>query len=68
MLEEAQNSNEQFSSKHQDICREKQQLRQQANEIEHLIRILTQEITYHERAGFKVQAVTQKEKEIQKFR
>jgi hypothetical protein len=47
------------------VCREKQQLRQQANEIEYLIRLLTQEITFHERAGFKVTAITQKERELQ---
>lgn len=41
LLEEAQQSNELFSHQHADVCREKQQLRQQANEIEYLIRLLT---------------------------
>jgi len=65
LLEDSQQSNELFAAQHSDVCREKQQLRQQANEIEYLIRLLTQEITYHERAGYKVQAITAKEREIQ---
>jgi hypothetical protein len=50
------------------VCKEKQQLRQQANEIEYLIRLLTQEITFHERAGFKVTEISNKEREIQQHR
>lgn len=65
LLEEAHLSNRAFEAQHADICKEKHQLRSQAAEIEYLIRLLTQEVTHHERAGYKVQAILTKEKEIQ---
>jgi hypothetical protein len=67
-IDEAHSQNVHFGFEHADICREKHALRQQANEIEYLIRLLTQEITFHERARFKVQAVNKKEQEIQQNR
>lgn len=47
--------------KHGDISAEKHNLRKQVNEIEYLIKLLAQEINFHERTGIKVKTVANAE-------
>jgi hypothetical protein len=67
-LQNINESLENFNHKHSDVSRDKQNLRKQVNEIEFLIKLLAQEINFHERAGLKVKAVAAKESEVSQHR
>lgn len=67
-LQNINESLENFNLKHTDVSRDKQNLRKQVNEIEFLIKLLAQEINFHERAGLKVKAVAAKESEVSQHR
>lgn len=63
-LQNINESLENFNHKHTDVSRDKHNLGKQVNEIEFLIKLLAQEINFHERAGLKVKAVAAKESEV----
>ena len=60
-MENFHDSMQNVQLKHSDISREKHNLRKQVNEIEYLIKLLSQEINLHERTGIKIKTVANAE-------
>jgi len=50
-----------FQVKNDNISLDKQNLLKQVNEIEYLMKLLSQEINFHERTGIKIKAVANAE-------